>query len=50
MGEIREGTSRSMYKGHMDKAKWGRFQGGTQEWVGWGRRCARCGKNGDNCT
>ena len=27
-----------MYKGHMDKAKEGRFEGGRQGWVGWGQR------------
>ena len=29
------GTSRNMYKGHMDKAKVGRFEGGRRGWVGW---------------
>ena len=28
MGKIGEGPSRNMYKGHMDKAKEGRFEGG----------------------
>ena len=28
--------SRNMYKGHMDKAKVGRFEGGRQGWVGQG--------------
>ena len=31
MGENREGPSRNMYKGHMDKAKGGRFVGGGGE-------------------
>ena len=25
-----------MYKGHMDKDKGGRFEGGKWRWVGWG--------------
>ena len=25
-----------MYKGHMDKAKRGRFEGGRWGWMGWG--------------
>ena len=29
MGEKGEGLSRNMYKGHMDKAKGGRFEGGA---------------------
>ena len=36
MGEKWEGLSRNMYKGHMDKAKGGRIEGGRQGWVGWG--------------
>ena len=28
MGKIEAGPSRDMYKGHMDKAKRGRFEGG----------------------
>ena len=24
-----------MYKGHMDKANWGRIKGGIWGWVGW---------------
>ena len=28
MGGKGEGPSRNMYKGHMDKAKWGRIEGG----------------------
>ena len=35
MGKIGEGPSRNMCKGHMDKAKEGRFKGGKWEWVGW---------------
>ena len=31
-----EGSSRNMCKGHMDKAKGGRFEGGRQGWVGQG--------------
>ena len=33
MGKIWEGSSWNMYKGHMDKAKGGRFKGGRREWV-----------------
>ena len=29
-----EGLSRNMYKGHMDKAKEGKFKDGRQGWVG----------------
>ena len=36
MGKIGEGPSRNMYKGHMNKAKRGRFEGGRQGWVGRG--------------
>ena len=36
MGEIREGLSRNMYKGHMDKAKVGRIEGRRWGWVEWG--------------
>ena len=36
MGENREGPSRNMYKGHMDKAKGGGFEGGRRGWVGQG--------------
>ena len=36
IGEIREGPSRNMYEGHMDKAKGGGFKGGSQGWVGRG--------------
>ena len=32
MGKIVEGSSRNMYKGHMDKAKGGRIEGGRQGW------------------
>ena len=39
--------SRSMHKGHMDKAKGGGFKGGRQGWVEQG---AWWGENGDNCT
>ena len=35
-GEIGEGPSRNMYKGHMDKAKEGRIKGGRRGWVGQG--------------
>ena len=31
--EIGEGPSRNMYKGHMDKAKGGRFKGGAEGMV-----------------
>ena len=37
MGEIEEGSSRNMYKGHMDRAKAGRINGGRWGWVGQGR-------------
>ena len=46
MGENRGRSIKEMYKGHIDKANGGRFQGGRQGWVGgvwWG-------ENGDNCT
>ena len=46
-GEEGEGSSRNMYKGHMDKANGGRFKGERQGWV---RRGAWWGENGDNCT
>ena len=36
-GKIGEGPSRNMFKGHMDKAKGGRFEGGRQGWVGQGQ-------------
>ena len=36
MREIRERPSRNMYKGHMDKAKGGRFEGERWGWVGLG--------------
>ena len=36
MGEIGEGPSRNMYKGHIDKAKGDRFDGGKWGWVGQG--------------
>ena len=36
MGKIREGSSRNMYKRHMDKAKGVRFEGGRWGWVGLG--------------
>ena len=32
-GKIGEGSSRNMYKGHMDEAIGGRFKGGRQGWV-----------------
>ena len=34
IGVIGEGASGNMYKGHMDKAKGGRFEGGRRRWVG----------------
>ena len=34
-GKTGEGPSRDVYKGHVDKAKAGRFKGGRQGWVGW---------------
>ena len=46
MGKIGEGSSRNMYKGHMDKAKGGRIEGGRWGWLGGERR----GENGDNYT
>ena len=36
MGKIGEVPSRNMYKGPMDKAKGGRFEGGLWGWVQWG--------------
>ena len=36
MGGKGEGTTRNMYKRHMDKAKGVRFEGGRWGWVGWG--------------
>ena len=33
-GMIGEGPSRNIYKGHMDKAKGCRFEGGRWGWVG----------------
>ena len=47
MGRNRVRAIKDMYKGHMDKAKRGRFEGGRQEWVGLE---AWWGENGDNCT
>ena len=38
MGEIGEGPSRKIYKGHMDKAKRGGFEGERCGWVGLGLR------------
>ena len=35
-GIIGEGPQRNMYKGHMDKAKAGRFKGGRHRWMGQG--------------
>ena len=35
-GKIGEGPSRNRYRGHMDKAKGGRFEGGRWGWVQWG--------------
>ena len=37
MGKIGEGSSRNMYKGHIDKAKGRRIEGGRQGCVGQGR-------------
>ena len=34
MGGNREGSSKNMYKGHMDKAKGGRIEGGRWWWMG----------------
>ena len=47
--KIGEGLSKNMYKGHMDKARAGRVDGGGwgwewREWEGW------WGENGDICT
>ena len=47
MGKIGEGSSRNMYKGHMDKAKGSRLEGGRWGWVGQGE--GRW-ENRDNCT
>ena len=47
VGENREGLSRNMYKGPLDKAKGGSFKGGRWGWVRWE---APWGGNGDNCT
>ena len=47
MGKIGEGPSRNMYKGHMDKAEGGKFEGGRLGWVG---KRVWWGENGDNCT
>ena len=47
MGKIEEGPSRDMYKGHMDKAQGGRFEGGRGGWVVPG---AMWSENIDNCT
>ena len=46
MEENRERAIKDMYKGHTDKAKGGRTQGGRREWVGLG---VWRGGNGDNC-
>ena len=46
MGEIGEGPSGNMYKGHMDKAKGDEFKMGKQT----GGAGAWWGENGDNCT
>ena len=35
-GGKEEGPTRNMYKGHVDKATVGRFEGGRQGWVGLG--------------
>ena len=35
MEDNRGRALRNMYKGHMDKAKGGRFKGGRQGWMGW---------------
>ena len=34
-GGKRERVFRNMYKGHMDKIKGGRIQGGKWGWLGW---------------
>ena len=47
MGENRGRVLRNMYKGHMDKVKGGRLEGGRQGWVGWG---AWWDENGDDLT
>ena len=36
VGRKGEGLLRNMYKGHMDKVKGGRIEGGRQQWVGQG--------------
>ena len=46
-GANREGPSKNIYKGHMDKAKGCRYEGERWGWVGkWGM----VGGNGDYCT
>ena len=46
MGENREGWSRNIYKGHTDKDKADRIEGGR-----WGCVVKQSGdKNGENCT
>ena len=42
------GVYRNYYKGHMDKAKVGRFEGGRRGLVGQ-ESVVWCGENGDNC-
>ena len=37
MGGKGGGVFRNMYKGHMDKTKGGRIEGGRWGWLGWGR-------------
>ena len=37
MGGRRGRVFRNMYKGHMDKTKGGRIEGGRWGWLGWGR-------------
>ena len=44
MGKTGEGSSRNMYKGHMDKAKGGRIEGGRGDGGEWK------GENRDNGT
>ena len=39
MGKIGKGSSRNMYKGHMDKAKGGRIEDRKLGWVGQWEHC-----------
>ena len=47
IGDNRVGSSKNLYKGHIDKASGGRFKGVRWGWVGCG---GVVGENGDNCT